>query len=291
MTQRHHEMFQRAFDQFMLYFSLLDDDRLMLTHELSPLASDDTDNRVSLYDLYIPRRILIGEVTHGTRERIYREQDLPQMYTWCEYFDLYFGKYAQYNESGAVVAKVTMIEGHRLETGIHGRIRVQYGPLQDGRRPSHVEEEECPYPVDAMDPMTLLSNYEALVRKNNQVESQLLRLRKDITDQTEQLTEMHRKWEETLVEIQRKNDLRHLFMSQIMHNWYAERTTREDCPVCWQPMDPTQFVIPMCGHFICQSCRGRCAKCPTCRLSYDGIGSSAQNNDGDDNAAALDFID
>lgn len=55
------------------------------------------------------------------------------------------------------------------------------------------------------------------------------------------------------------------YLTQIMHTWYSERTTREDCSVCWKAMSPDELHIPMCGHFICTSCKARCHCCPVCR--------------------------
>ena len=281
----------------MLYFSMLAEENVILTHELflitpppypppprpnAATGRPEEDNTVVDYSLFIPRRVLIGEVTHGNREKIYREQILPQMYTFYDYFDLYFGRFVQYNESGEVVAKVTLHDGKvTADDGLRATIRILYGPL-----------EEYPFPTDAFDNKTLLTNYEALLRKNNKVENQLLQLRQDITKQQTELEDMQRKWERSMNSLKRHAETRHAYMESILRAWYLERTTPEDCSVCWQPMYPDDLVIPLCGHLICQSCHAQCPRnrCPTCRLSFSTErGELRENNvvDDDDDDEAL----
>lgn len=47
---------------------------------------------------------------------------------------------------------------------------------------------------------------------------------------------------------------------------YARCDTKEDCPVCYEPILCEKLVVPTCCHYICSDCSERWAKgCPICR--------------------------
>ena len=42
----------------------------------------------------------------------------------------------------------------------------------------------------------------------------------------------------------------------------------DDCPVCYEKIEKTNLIVPLCFHNICVSCYERCYKCPLCREAY-----------------------
>ena len=52
------------------------------------------------------------------------------------------------------------------------------------------------------------------------------------------------------------------------HNIIVE----QDCPVCYDQLNPTNLASPACGHLICSDCIVKCnSMCPLCRDDYNGF--------------------
>jgi hypothetical protein len=57
-------------------------------------------------------------------------------------------------------------------------------------------------------------------------------------------------------------------MQKKFAEFYKEKPTKEDCPVCYEVIDASKLKIPGCCHSICTDCAGMCTNCPLCRESY-----------------------
>jgi hypothetical protein len=58
-------------------------------------------------------------------------------------------------------------------------------------------------------------------------------------------------------------------LPEIIMSLYGTTTTnQETCPVCYETIEVDNLKVPICGHFICNSCSGNCKICPICRLEY-----------------------
>ena len=42
----------------------------------------------------------------------------------------------------------------------------------------------------------------------------------------------------------------------------------DDCPVCYEKIEKTNLIVPLCFHNICVSCYDSCDYCPLCREAY-----------------------
>lgn len=77
------------------------------------------------------------------------------------------------------------------------------------------------------------------------------------------------------IENQKMNNMLHELDQKLM-NWkipQKERINEEICPVCYEPLQSNNYIIPKCGHKICFDCykqcilsKGECAnKCCLCK--------------------------
>jgi len=229
------ELFPHAVEQFM---SLFTKDDTSILYALSGPTS------YNVWELAIPKRICLGEVTHGRTGYLFREQSLPS--DLQDRFNSYFGKYILKNIRGETVAIVQLFSLQHTYQQVLAEISIEYGP------PSC---QQCPFPTGLN---------EALVRQNQTLEEELKLVQQELENTNTMLAQWNAMWDN----FHRRNRVRHGHVSRILVDWYAERQAREECCTCWNPMVPTDIVIPQCGHFICATCHGKCTKCPLCRESF-----------------------
>ena len=244
------ELFPYAVEQFMSLFTK-DDTSIVyaLTSIVCALSGPSPPHNV--WKLAIPKRICFGEVTHGRKEYIYCEQSLPS--DLQDRFNSYFGRYILKNIRGETVAIVRLLSLHHTYQQVSADISIEYGP------PSC---QQCPFPTGLN---------KALVRQNRALEEELTRVQEKLENNEKHTNTMLAQWiamRDEMDEFHRRNRVRHGYISRILVDWYAERQIREECCTCWNPMVPTDIVIPPCGHFICVTCIEKCAKCPLCRESF-----------------------
>jgi hypothetical protein len=236
------------------------------------------------YILHIPKRVLIGEITHGRDggEKLYRDQEnLPTLEDFEIAFREYFTKYAQYDAQGNALAHVTFEptvshEGDEGElvvaaTAIAGIVNIQYGPLYPF--PSHSSYKSS---IES-----LLMRYTEVLRRQNQIESELFCLRevleaerREYMEQSEQQLRQMNQWRHLVHSIQHRGETQHAYLQQRVRTWFADYAIREDCVVCWMPLRAEEVVFPACGHLICTTCHDQCHeqqhnRCPVCRHVYD----------------------
>ena len=237
------------------------------------------------YILHIPRRVLIGEITHGRDggEKLYRDQEnLPTLEDFEIAFRDYFTKYAQYDAQGNALAHVTFeptisYEGDEGElivvaaAAIAGTVNIQYGPLYPF--PSHSSYKSSLE--------SLLMRYTEVLRRQNQIESELFCLRevleferRDYSEQSEQHLRQMNQWRHLFHSFQQRGETQHAYLQQQVRTWFADYAIREDCVVCWMPLLAEEVVFPACGHLICTTCHEQCHeqhnnRCPVCRHDYD----------------------
>jgi hypothetical protein len=60
-------------------------------------------------------------------------------------------------------------------------------------------------------------------------------------------------------------------MANKIKNIYSELYTGtekgDECPVCYEVIEPVNLHVPVCAHYICANCSQRCSVCPICRGS------------------------
>ena len=49
----------------------------------------------------------------------------------------------------------------------------------------------------------------------------------------------------------------------------ADADNQQECPVCYDIINPSKLIIPGCLHAICIDCVVKCDACPLCRDKYD----------------------
>lgn len=256
------ELFPEAMEQFILQLTFPTEDALV--YKLTPEGP-------TFWNLFIPHRIFLGEISEA-QEKIYRDQPLPTTDDFKANFESFFGKYAHKNVRGEVVAMVRLItiesqnDDHML---LYGKIEIDYGPLL----------EQCPFPTShdktrqSLEKLyqRLHTKYDALFHRNYVLEQHLERVQHELSRHVRHMTLTLERWHVMLDEFHRRNQTRHGHMQRILLDWYADRPTREDCCVCWHPMEPTDLRIPQCGHFICTTCHEQCTNCPVCRDAFDEL--------------------
>ena len=57
-------------------------------------------------------------------------------------------------------------------------------------------------------------------------------------------------------------------MRSIIMGLYKERGNYDECPVCYENMKETTFVMTNCCHTLCNDCHSKCVFCPICRDTY-----------------------
>jgi len=257
IMQKKNELFPNAMEQFMSQFTK--NDGIALVYALSgPSYRNDA------WDLYIPYRICIGELTHGrhANEKLYRKQAVPSDKELHARFNSFFGRFALKNIHGETVAIV------RLTSFIHEPnknqlwipIQIQYGTL---------DLQRCPFPMlpaqKILEASDIQLKFGALVDQNQLLEQELSNVQEELLRHATHMTTLMERWHTMWDMYHQQSQTRHGHIQGILRAWYADRPTREDCPVCWNAMAPTDLVVPRCGHFICVTCHGKCTKCPTCR--------------------------
>ena len=55
---------------------------------------------------------------------------------------------------------------------------------------------------------------------------------------------------------------------KLWRSMYANNP-RQDCPVCYEEIEPEKLIVPLCSHIICDTCVRKCDSCPLCRDTYD----------------------
>ena len=258
IMQKKNELFPNAMEQFMSS-QFINDDGIALVYALSgPSYRNDA------WDLYIPYRICIGELTHGrnANEKLYRKQALPSDKELHARFNSFFGRFALKNIHGETVAivRLTSLIHEPNKNQLWIPIQIQYGML---------DLQRCPFPmlpaqknVEASD---IQRKYGALVDQNQHLERELSVVQEELLRHAKHMTTLMERWHTMWDMYHQQSQTRHAHIQGILRAWYADRPTRDDCPVCWNAMTPTDLVVPRCGHFICVTCRGKCTKCPTCR--------------------------
>lgn len=224
------------------------------------------------YVLHIPRRIFIGEITHGREgggEKMYKDQEnLPTLEEFQNEFRDFFTQYAQYDAQGNVLAHVTFepAEGDEKEeppaaAAIVGTVTIQYGPLYPfPSQPTYKSSLE-----------SLLMRYTETLRRQNQIESELFGLRELLESERQEYVQQS---EQLRSHVQRA-ETQHAYLQQQVRRWFADYDIREECVVCWLPLIADDVVFPACGHLICNTCHEQCHqqqnRCPVCRYVYEGI--------------------
>ena len=63
-----------------------------------------------------------------------------------------------------------------------------------------------------------------------------------------------------------KNDSR---LIQKIKGYYKQQSEKENCPVCFEPIEAEDLYVPGCCHYLCNSCANRVKetsnRCPICR--------------------------
>tara|TARA_B110000967_G_C18901231_1_gene575313 strand:- start:803 stop:1807 length:1005 start_codon:yes stop_codon:yes gene_type:complete len=104
----------------------------------------------------------------------------------------------------------------------------------------------------------------------NHLNSRVGRLRKKLTyckiDQ-EQLIYKHKNEIKNNEENYQQKDEKY---QQIIQKYYKESNNKQDCPVCYEDINPDELYTPSCSHLICLNCSNRCKNtCPMCRIKYN----------------------
>jgi hypothetical protein len=210
------------------------------------------------YNIHIPfyvvRYIVDGYhdnngVYHEPETR-YRNQRLPHITEIKRDFNNYFYQYVLI-EDEIQMSYVNIQNVNRTPNEIILGVKVKY---YKGHLPYPLEEKlsiKCDYFYNRIkDQDNLINNLNCDVYDMNR----LFKKTKKEIDTCKAEKEKH------LKQLER--------MRSIIMGLYKERGSYDECPVCYENMKETTFVMTNCCHTLCNDCHSKCVFCPICRDVY-----------------------
>jgi len=129
-------------------------------------------------------------------------------------------------------------------------------------------KSHLPYPI----PLTTKDQFEKKCKQLEQRNAELIINLNSLTNmyqgKEEQYNILRRKMRIDRRNIENKYQAMFDKMQKKFAEFYSEKPTKEDCPVCYEVIDASKLKIPGCCHAICTDCAGMCTNCPLCRESY-----------------------
>lgn len=256
-----HELFHKSFVGFMKkYFP--DIERWTIEPNKKYRSETTHVYRFKIPDQNVLYYVDTMNVETGIGESIphYQSQELPVRLNFYGYFKEYYKPFYLYNE-GQVIACVRYCIPPRSSL-------------------SHIDSFEydieviynkgyAPYPVDNDNRSKTYKDLEEEIKRlinivqdyNNDIDTYI----NVCNNYKYEISSCRRK-----IKHERQNTDRykkiHFKMKSKMKELYKEKL--EECPVCYEVIQPDKLDVPPCCHFICNDCSDRLLSCPLCREDY-----------------------
>lgn len=119
----------------------------------------------------------------------------------------------------------------------------------------------------------------------NHLNSRINRLRKQLTySKIDEIKLLHKHKKEIQFN-KEKYEQNNEKYQQIIQKYYKESNNKQECPVCYEDLNPDELYTPSCSHLICINCSKQCKNtCPMCRIKYNIYDiTSYEDEDEDEN--------
>ena len=224
-----------------------------------------TNKSVSTHDYHIqiPKQKFINEIRpymfpatgkYTELEIIKEDQEVPSVENFQDYFHEYFDKYTL-GRSGKILSNVDISDITISDGDMNIFVRVKY---YKSYIPYSVEKS--PTELKARCTKLEINNYALLLelRESDEIitaqNDSFVRLRKHMCILKD---DSSLKLRETIRKMQAK-----------IRECYVECNKKDECPVCYECIEPEILMVPGCCHTICAKCFVRCDSCPICRETY-----------------------
>jgi len=215
------------------------------------------------YHIQIPKQKFVREIRpymipatgkYTELEIVKEDQEVPSVENFQDYFHEHFDKYTL-ERSGQILSNVDISEITVSESDMNIFVRVKYYksyiPYSLEKSPSELKDR-----CDKLE----IRNYALLLELQESDDTiwkqsdKLLYLRNDMKTLEE---ESSLKLRETIRKMQAK-----------IRECYVECNKQDECPVCYECIEPEKLMVPGCCHTICMKCFVKCENCPICREKY-----------------------
>jgi len=257
MKQTRNQKFQNSIDLYFKHSVLF----VWNSHDTewtSELLTRNQRTEYHEYNVHIPFNVVRYRVDgyHDNighfhePETIYRTQKLPHMTELKKDFNNYFYQYVLI-EDDIQMSYVNIQTVNRNVDGIILVIKVKY------------YKGHLPFPLEEKTSIKSTYFYNRIKDQDNLINN----LNCDVYDMDYSIKIMNKKMD--IYNAEKDKHLKQLErMRSIIMGLYKERGNYDECPVCYENMKETTFVMTNCCHSLCNDCHNKCVFCPICRDVY-----------------------
>uniref|UniRef100_A0A6C0J0Q1 RING-type domain-containing protein n=1 Tax=viral metagenome TaxID=1070528 RepID=A0A6C0J0Q1_9ZZZZ len=266
--QTREELFKHAFATFMEDFEVKTNNnnkRYMIT--TYDLISNTTNKNcyIQKYVLKVPNQVVLGHRDVYTvddesnniwedEQPIYGEQEVPTIHEFIEAFDKYFKEFRLYiNHRVVSHMYISNVWEHKSINNEILNLKIMY------------HKSHTPFPR----PLTELEI------KNKEID-RLLTLSDEYEEAIEELTFNYSVLQKKIIKIKKakdtemeRNAIHYTRTQKLWREMYKKINEFQQCPVCYETIEPDALIVPNCTHMICDTCVRKCDNCPLCRDKYD----------------------
>lgn len=180
-------------------------------------------------------------------------QELPEIQLFIEEFSNYFKEFElkefdKKENSQIVKSFITLTDAIYYTTtsskiGIKAKLTIQY------------YNNWKPYPIIEQD--DIIHKINKKTSENRQLKEHTMKIKRMLHHNNTVY-----KTRERLYDTKIRN------LNKIIQNFYKDSNQQNECPVCYEYIEPDKLFVPGCSHFICKTCSDKCNTCPMCRESY-----------------------
>jgi hypothetical protein len=288
-SQTRDQKFKKSFDIFFDHLSskLSEDNNYsnLLEYELKniPFTCKQKVIGIAHYELRFPRKIVDYHIDifiadeHGTimpPGPVMKNQFIPTFSDFRRIFNDYFSEYYVRRADGLCMANVGIDnhsyedkDGNVLVSGFDNQSILLNYDLKINLFVNYYKSE-LPFPVELTTKEQLQKRCCELERMNNELSKNVDSLTVLCQQNSNNYHNLRRIMRTERREIENKYRTMFEKMQGKIQNYYNEKAEKDDCPVCYEIIEPSKLKLPGCCHTICTSCAERCSKCPICREDY-----------------------
>ena len=257
MKQTRNQKFQNSIDLYFKHSVLFVWNRLDIEWTCELLTKNQR-TEYHEYDLHIPFNVVRYTVDgyhdntghYHEPETRYRNQTLPHMTELKKDFNNYFYQYALI-EDDLQMSYVNIQSVNRTVNEIILGIKVKY------------YKGHLPFPLEENASIKSIYFYNRIKDQDNLIND----FNCDVYDMKYHIRKMNKQMD--IYKEEKGKQLKQLErMTSIIMGLYKERGKYDECPVCYENMTETTFVMTNCCHSLCNDCHSKCVFCPICRDVY-----------------------
>jgi hypothetical protein len=238
------------------------------------------------YLLHFPRKVISYYVDVFTVDEtgvvtppgpVMKDQEVPSIRTFSSYFHNYFRPFILKN--GSNIQSYTDIINHWYTNG-NQQISSEY-EATSGLSHNDLMNFDLYIKIDVVYHKSHLP-FPAVLSSKQHFEQQCKKLEarnNELCVNIQTITAMYQEKEEQYDVLRRRmridrRNIEHKYSSMFqriekkIRELYSNSSIREECPVCYENIEPSKLKVSKCCHSICSDCSSRCHNCPVCRESY-----------------------